>query len=133
MKKRSSLAGNVSKPALDAAEKAAEVTRKLSGGKAQASAPDDEPLMLTSSYVLPADMVDELAELAALRLQRDKAEKRAHRRAIAAAKKAGTAPPVEAPSQARRSASAIVREAIEAYRPTLRAEIEALEKELKDR
>ena len=131
MAKRPPLKSNVAKPA-DTAAKVAEAER-ITGqltGKAQAApaAPQDsdEIEMQTVSYVLPVEMIDLLSQLAALRLERDKMQKRAHRRAIAAAKKANQAPPVEPPMQARRSASAIVREALEAHRAAIEAEIEDL-------
>jgi len=129
MAKRPSLSGNVAKPtdhtaaATEAAKVAEALTRKAAPDVYQG---DDETEMQTVSYVLPVPMIDLLSKLAALRLERDKMQKRAHRRAIAAAKKANQAPPVEPPMQARRSASAIVREALEAHRAAIEAEIEDL-------
>ena len=79
----------------------------------------EEPLTLTASYVLPEDDIDMLSKLAALRLERDKLERRAARRAG-----------VKPPTQARRSASAIVRAALDAHRPQIMEEIADLEKEL---
>lgn len=134
MAKRPSLKSNVVKPA-DTAAKVAEAER-ITGqltGKAQMTAPpapdDDETEMQTASYVLPVEMIDLLSKLAALRLERDKMQKRAHRRAVTAAAKAGvSAPPGPPPTQARRSASAIVREALEAHRAVIEAEIEDLQR-----
>ena len=68
----------------------------------------------TVSYNLPVEMIEEIAELAALRLKLDKQKKRA-------ARLRG-----EKPTQARRSASAAVREALEAHRPEIQKEIEIL-------
>ena len=126
MAKRPSLRANVTKP--EAAAKAAEAAKlaeRLGAGQAKDGAvptelvPGTDPDMAeTVSFHLPLWMTDGLSELAALRLRRDKMNRRA-------AIKAGERPP-----QARRSASAIVREALEARWGEIEAETEALRKEL---
>lgn len=112
MAKRASLAGNVAK-AKDAGQ-AAEVARKLAGKAPQdhASAPVGESE--TVSYNLPLELIDEVAELANLRLHFEKLERR---KAKAEGINRGTRP------QARRSASAIIREALYAHRGAIQAEI----------
>ena len=122
MAKRQSLAGNINKPN---AGKATEVARKLTG-QAPAPAATDEPEYETVSYNLPLDLIDLCRDLADLRHAQDQAAKRELRRAIKAAKRAGEAPPAEPPQQARRSASAVVREALEAHRAAIQAEIDQL-------
>jgi hypothetical protein len=125
MAKRPSLSGNVKRTAPDAA-KAVEVARKLSG---QGEAPQDAdtaPEYETVSYNLPVDLIDLWRDLAKERHRIDQETKRQLRREIRAAKRAGRTPPVEPPPQARESASAIMREAMEAYRPTVEAELAKL-------
>ena len=68
----------------------------------------------TVSYNLPLELIELYRELAAERLTLARAERRA-------AKRAGLKPP-----EARLSASAIVREAMEAHRPKVEAELTAL-------
>ena len=92
---------------------AADVARQLSQSR-----PDDaaghEGETETVSYNLPVDLIELYRDLAEERLKFDRAEKRAARRQ-------GGKPP-----QARRSASAIVREAMEAYRAHVEAELQRL-------
>jgi len=70
--------------------------------------------METASFNLPLELIELCRELAEARLKRDRAEKRE-------ARKRGEKPP-----QARRSASAVVAEALEAHRASIEAEIKAL-------
>ena len=98
--------------------------KKLAGKTpAPATAPDGVEYE-TVSYNLPLDLIDLYRKLADLRHVRDQAEKRELRRQIKAANKAGTTPPAPRPPQARKSASAVVREALEAHRDTVQAEID---------
>ena len=131
--KRRGLAGNVQKP--DAA-KAAQVARLIrEGHKQEAPEPGSEyldangnPLHETVSYNLPVELIELVRDLAEERLRIERAEKRALRRQIQAAKRRGETPPAEPPAQARKSASAIVREALEAYRGAIEAELAELRK-----
>ena len=125
MAKRPSLKGNIATPGA-AAQKAAQVVQRLTGRDASPAESEDAETT-TASFVLPLDMVDLLSDLAALRLKRDKLEKRALRRL---AKRQGE--PVRGGSvkQARRSASAIVREALDAHKPAIEAELAELRQEL---
>ena len=126
MAKRTPLGANIAK---QDASKAADVARKIAGKAAPAPLPvSDAPEYETVSYNLPLDLIDLYRDLADLRHARDQAEKRALRRAIKDAKRAGQRAPTEPPMQARKSASAIVREALEAHRGAVEAEIEALNK-----
>ena len=117
---RPSLKGNVTKPQ---AVEAAELARKLAQGTGATQQPaqrqDAADTALdyetVSSFHIHAEMRDLITKLAALRLELDKRAKRAARRS-------GDKPP-----QARNSGSAIVRDALEAYRP----KIEELERLLK--
>ena len=115
MAKRTSLKAAITKP--DAGQ-AAEVARKLAQPTGQAEA-DYSELMETVSYHLPVEIIEEVTELASLRLRRDKRDRRA-------AKLAGEKPE----GQARRSGSAVVREALSKYRADILSEIEELKKEL---
>jgi hypothetical protein len=127
MTKRPSLKNNVTTGA-DQAAKAADVARTITGQKrlpAPSAMPEDVECE-TVSYNLPLELIDLVRDLAALRHEKDQAEKRALRRAIKAAKKAGQPAPTEPPAQSRKSASAVVREAIEGHADNIRAEIEAL-------
>lgn len=123
MAKRPSLSGNVAKP--QDAKKAADVAKAIAGKPALQAT--DEPEYETVSYNLPLHLIDLYRDLAERRHRVDQAHKRELRRQIKAAKKAGLPPPMEAPPQARQSASAVVREAMEAYADRVRAEIESLE------
>lgn len=125
MAKRASLAGNVTKVD-DAAKKAAGVAKAISGQKQQATEPPETPEYETVSYNLPLHLIDLYRDLAAERHRVDQARKRELRREIRAAKKAGLPPPMEPPAQARQSASAIVREAMEAYAEQVRKELSEL-------
>tara|TARA_B110000977_G_scaffold196465_1_gene276892 strand:+ start:501 stop:1022 length:522 start_codon:yes stop_codon:yes gene_type:complete len=112
----------------DKAAKAADVARTIAGQPAPPS-PSAMPEGVeceTVSYNLPFELIDLVRDLAALRHEKDQAEKRALRRAIKAAKKAGQPAPIEPPAQSRKSASAVIREAIEANADNIRAEIESL-------
>jgi len=68
----------------------------------------------TASYNLPLELVELCRDLAEARLKRDRAQKRE-------ARKRGEKPP-----QARRSASAVVAEALEAHRDAIEAELREL-------
>ena len=122
MGKRPSLSGNVSKA--DTAKKAASVAQAITGKSAPKVPTDVE--YETVSYNLPLELIDLYRDLAAERHRVDQAAKREQRRRIKEAKRAGLPPPLEAPAQARQSASAVVREAMEAYADTVRKEIESL-------
>lgn len=113
---RQSLKANVKPSAKDAAQKAAQIAGKLSGGQAApASVPGDyQGETETVSYNLPVELIELYRDLAEERLKIDRALKREARRKG------------EKPPQARRSASALVREAMEAYRPQIEAELKAL-------
>ena len=109
---RPSLKGNVAKPD---AGKAVEVARKLANAQGTGSAEaEHQGEMETVSYNLPVELIELYRDLAEERLRLDRAEKRAARRQG------------EKPPQARRSASAIVREAMEAYRDKVEAEMREL-------
>lgn len=128
MAKRTSLGANI-KPATDKA-KAVEVAKKLAGQATPAERPasvsPNEQEYETVSYNLPLDLIDLYRDLADERHRVDQEAKRMLRREIRAAKKAGVQPPAEMPNQARRSASAVVREAMEAYRKKVEAELREL-------
>ncbi|UMA67288.1 hypothetical protein LVO79_21045 (plasmid) [Roseivivax marinus] len=130
MARRTSLSSNVRKPD---AQQAAKVARDLaSGSKAQPSRDNEyldaqgNPLHETVSYNLPVELIELVRDLAEARLQVERAEKRALRRQIQAARRRGETPPSEPPTQARRSASAIVREALDAHRDVIEAELQKL-------
>lgn len=112
---RPSLKANVKPSAKDAAEKAAQIAGKLAGVEHVAPlAGAYQGEMETVSYNLPVELIELYRDLAEERLKIERAEKRAARRNG------------EKPPQARRSASALVREALEAYRPQIEAELKAL-------
>lgn len=123
---RQSLKANVKPNAKDAAQKAAQIAGKLSGAgvgdnlgegpaKGAASVPGDyQGETETVSYNLPVELIELYRDLAEERLKIDRAQKREARRKG------------EKPPQARRSASALVREAMEAYRPKIEAELKKL-------
>ncbi|WP_306133455.1 hypothetical protein [Roseivivax marinus] len=130
MARRTSLSSNVRKPD---AQQAAKVARDLaSGSKAQPFSDSEyldaqgNPLHETVSYNLPVELIELVRDLAEARLQVERAEKRALRRQIQAARRRGETPPGEPPTQARRSASAIVREALDAHRDVIEAELQKL-------
>lgn len=124
MAKRPSLAGNVANAGR--AKDAAKVAQAISGKATPAPTPDG-PEYETVSYNLPLELIDLYRDLAAVRHRIDQAAKREQRRRIKDAKRAGLPAPMEAPAQARQSASAVVREAMEAYADTVRKEIEQLQ------
>ena len=124
MAKRASLAGNVAK-APDA-KKAADVAKAITGKATPTPQATVDVEYETVSYNLPLHLIDLYRDLAAERHRVDQAHKRELRRQIKAARRAGLAPPREAPPQARQSASAIVREAMEAYADTVREELKSL-------
>jgi len=121
---RQSLKANVKPSAKDAAQKAAQIAGGLAGRKAVGdnlgagpAAPvvgDYQGETETVSYNLPVELIELYRDLAEERLKIDRAQKREARRKG------------EKPPQARRSASALVREAMEAYRPKIEAELKAL-------
>jgi hypothetical protein len=103
---RPSLKGNVAKP------QAAEAARKIAGGGKAVQEPatlvgegaDYAGEMETVSYHLPVELIELYRDLAEERLKLDRAQK-------GQARRQGEKPP-----HARRSALAIVREAMEAHR-----------------
>jgi hypothetical protein len=126
---RKSLSANLGKPVSEKAADAAKIAQQLTGGGKGSSAPQastDAPEYETVSYNLPLDLIDLYRDLAAERHRVDQAHKRDLRRRIKDAKRAGMPPPMEAPPQARQSASALVREAMEAHRANVEAELERL-------
>lgn len=76
--------------------------------------PEGEDEMETVSYHLPVDLIQLVRDLAEARLKVEREEKRQARRE-------GRKPP-----QARRSASAIIREALESHQANIEAELAAL-------
>ncbi len=106
---RKSLKDAVTKP--DAA-KAVEVAKKLTG----AAAKDDsgEDLYETVSYNLPVELIDLVRDLAEARVRVARQEQRAAKR------QGGKGP------EARKSASAVVREALESHRKEIEAELARL-------
>ncbi len=110
---RTSLKTNIGrKPDQD---KAAAITRALAQSAAPAVTQEDGDILHeTVSYHLPVDLIELCRELAEARLKVVRAEKRK-------AKREGVKGP-----EARRSASAVVREALEAYRGQIEAEIKLL-------
>lgn len=113
---RPSLKGNVTRPkgGQAAAAEAAELARFLTDVASGAPGGDYEGEMETVSYHLPVELIELYRDLAEERLRIERAEKRRARRAG------------EKPPQARRSASAIVREAMEAHRPKVEEELRRL-------
>lgn len=111
---RQSLKGTVKRP--DPAE-AAEAAKRIMGQGQEPEAEQEEASgeLETVSYNLPIELIELCRELADLRLKNDRAERRR-------AKKAGQL----SPRQARRSASRVVVEALEAYRGQIEAEISEL-------
>lgn len=108
---RQSLRGNLKKPD---AGKATEVARKLTSKAQDAQDGEYQGEMETVSYSLPVELIELVRDLAEERLKLDRAQKREARRRG------------EKPPQARRSASAIIREAIEAHRGVIEAELKEL-------
>lgn len=105
---RPSLKGNVAKKQEE--EKAVAIARALSS-----PAPADQDVdHETVSYHLPVDLIELVRELAEARVKVARDEKRKARR------KGERGP------EARRSASAVVREALDAYRGQIEAEIKLL-------
>ena len=117
---RQSLKGNVVPSAKETAEKAAQVTQKLTGTASPAPEADYQGETETVSYSLPVELIELYRDLAEERLKVERAEKRAARRRG------------EKPPQARRSASALVREVMEYYRPRIEAELLALRERARD-
>lgn len=117
MGKGPSLVGNVAK-----AKAAAKVAQAISGKASLAPIPDG-PEYETVSYNLPLELIDLYRDLAAARHRIDQAAKREQRRGINEAKRQRLPAPIEAPTQARQSASAVVREAMEANADTVQKEI----------
>lgn len=133
MAKRASIRGSVAKPDVAAkADDAAKIAGGLGKPKPTAAVGSEyldasgQPLMESMSYNLPVELIELYRDLAEERLRIERAEKRELRRAIQNAKRRGETPPADPPPQSRRSASAIVREAMEAYRPQVEAELRAL-------
>lgn len=107
---RPSLKGNVARKQEE--EKAVAIARALSSPAPAAAAEDVDHE--TVSYHLPVDLIELIRELSEARVKVAREEKRK-------AKRKGEKGP-----EARRSASAIVREALEAYRGQIEAEIRLL-------
>lgn len=110
---RQSLKAAVSRPDTgEAARKAAETAKKIKPvSEPQGGA---EELFETVSYNLPVDLVDLVRDLAEARVAQARKEQRQARR------KGEKGP------EARRSASAVVREALEAHKAAIAAELDAL-------
>ena len=125
---RKPLGGNIQK--VSKAQEAVQVVQAMSGKPAPSG--DDytdaagNPLYETVSYNLPVELIELVRDLAEERVKVERAEKRALRRQIQAAKRRGEPVPADTPPQARKSASAIVREALEAHRAAIEAELKAL-------
>jgi hypothetical protein len=107
---RPSLKANVTRRQEE--EKAVAIARALSSPAPTGAAEDVDHE--TVSYHLPVDLIELVRELAEARVKVARDEKRK-------AKRKGEKGP-----EARRSASAVVREALDAYRGQINAEIEAL-------
>ena len=107
---RPSLKGNVAKKQEE--EKAAAIARALSSPAPAESSEDVDHE--TVSYHLPVDLIELVRELAEARVKVARDEKRKARR------KGERGP------EARRSASAVIREALDAYRGQIEAEIKLL-------
>ncbi len=106
---RPSLKANVKPDAGEAAKVARQIAAPgISPGSGEAEYQGE---METVSYNLPVELIELYRDLAEERFKLDRAEKRKARRNN------------EKPPQARRSASALVREALEAYRATVEAEL----------
>lgn len=108
---RTSLKTNVRKPEV---EKATEVAKRISIDTGQHVEPGTHELFETVSYNLPVDLIDLVRDLADARVAKARKEQRK-------AKRRGEKGP-----QARKSASAVVREAIEAYRNHIETELAQL-------
>ena len=128
MAKRASLSGNITKPntTADKVAEAAKVADRLTGKTVSPAPIDDTNDMETVSYFLPLELVELCRDLAEARVKRDRVERREIVKSRKAALKAGQAVPAEPPAPARRSASAVIREALEAHRSAIEAEIENL-------
>lgn len=114
MAKRPSLSGNVAKPNdhTAAATEAAKVAGALTRKAVPAAPLDNGSDMETVSYFLPLELVELCRDLAEARVKRDRVERREIFKRRKAALKAGQAVPAEPPAPARRSASAVIREAL---------------------
>lgn len=108
---RQSLKAAVRKPD---AEKAAQVAKKLAIDTGPKVEPAEAEFMETVSYNLPVDLIDLVRDLAEARVAQARKEQRQ-------AKRRGERGP-----EARKSASAVVREALEAYRGQIEAELKEL-------
>lgn len=129
MAKRATLAGNIIKKPSAEAKKGADVAKAIARQAASTppvAAPSDEVEYETVSYNLPLHLIDLYRDLAAERHRIDQAAKRELRRQIKAARRAGQPAPTDPPPQARQSASAIVREAMEAYAAQVAKELDEL-------
>lgn len=122
---RPSLKGNITSPA---AKRGAQVAKALARKKElkAADSGDYQGETETVSYNLPIELIELYRDLAEARLQVERREKRVARREAKEAAKNGQ--PMPAIPQARRSASAIVREAMEAYADKVRVELDTLRK-----
>lgn len=108
---RPSLKANVTRKQEE--EKAVAIARALSS-PAPAAGADEDVDHETVSYHLPVDLIEIVRELAEARVKVAREEKRK-------AKRKGERGP-----EARRSASAVIREALDAYRGQIEAEIKLL-------
>lgn len=130
MAKRASLSGHIAKPSTTD-EKVAEATKvadRLTGKVVPETHIHEANDLETVSYFLPLDLIELCRDLAEARLKRDRVERREIVKRRKAALKAGQAVPAEPPAPARRSASAVVREALEAHRAAIEAELKNLER-----
>ena len=109
---RPSLKANVTRKQEE--EKAVAIARALSSPAPAPAGADEDVDHETVSYHLPVDLIEIVRELAEARVKIAREEKRK-------AKRKGERGP-----EARRSASAIIREAVEAYRGQIEAEIKLL-------
>lgn len=112
---RPGLKGSVKPPKAKAdAEAATANAAKIAGNVQSEVEPDYAGEHETVSYNLPVELIELVRDLAEERLKVDRREKRLARRRG------------EKPPQARRSASLIVREALEAHRDKIKSELEKL-------
>lgn len=110
---RKSLAANVTKPN---AGEAAKVAQQLAKQAPAAPAQDDDTDFETVSFNLPVDLIELVRDLADARVKKIRQMQRAAKK-----QPGGWQGP-----EARRSASAVVREALEAHRAELEAELKNL-------
>ena len=113
MAARQSLKANVAKPAPKDAGEAAKVAQQLAKNAPATPAQDDETDFETVSFNLPVDLIELVRDLADARVKTIRKMQRAAKK-----QPGGWQGP-----EARRSASAVVREALEAHREKIEAEL----------